>query len=56
MVIATLNAKRYSLIQNKKKIISSLEEGKILFDPDEAENYFAEVGVLFQGQVKKNFQ
>jgi uncharacterized protein YydD (DUF2326 family) len=54
--IATLNAKRYSLNQNKKKIIASLEEEKILFDPDEAERLFAEAGVLFQGQVKKDFQ
>jgi len=54
--IGMLNAKRYSLSQNKKKIIASLEEEKILFDPDEAERLFAEAGVLFQGQVKKDFQ
>lgn len=54
--IATLNSKRYSLNQNKKKIIASLEEEKILFDPEEAEKLFAESGVLFQGQVKRDFQ
>ena len=54
--IATLNSKRYSLNQNKKKIIASLEEEKILFDPEEAERLFAETGVLFQGQVKRDFQ
>lgn len=54
--IATLNTKRYSLNQNKKKIIASLEEDKILFDPNEAKKLFAEAGILFQGQVKKDFQ
>jgi uncharacterized protein YydD (DUF2326 family) len=54
--IATLNSKRYSLNQNKKKIITSMEEEKILFDPDDAEKLFAEAGVLFQGQVKRDFQ
>ncbi|MCP4263174.1 MAG: DUF2326 domain-containing protein [Planctomycetes bacterium] len=54
--IADLNAKRYSLNQNKKKIIASLEEDQILFNPDEAQRLFEEVGVLFKGQIKKDFQ
>lgn len=54
--IASLNAERYSLNQNKKKIISSLEDDQILFDPDEAQRLFEEVGVLFNGQIKKDFQ
>ena len=54
--IATLNAERYSLNQNRKKIRSSLEEGQILFKPDEAQRLFEEAGVLFQGQIKKDFQ
>jgi uncharacterized protein YydD (DUF2326 family) len=54
--IATLNAERYSLNQNKKKILVSLEDDQILFNPDEAQRLFEEAGVLFKGQVKKDFQ
>lgn len=54
--IASLNAERYSLNQNKKKIIASLEEDQILFNPDEAQRMFEEAGVLFKGQIKKDFQ
>ena len=54
--IATLNAERYSLAQNKKKILASLEEDQILFNPDEAQRLFEETGVLFKGQIKKDFQ
>jgi uncharacterized protein YydD (DUF2326 family) len=54
--IAALNARRYSLMQNRKKIIASLEEDQILFDPDDAKALFEEAGVLFAGQVKRDFQ
>lgn len=54
--IVSLNAERYSLNQNKKKIIISLEEDQILFNPDEAQRLFKEAGVLFSGQIKKDFQ
>jgi uncharacterized protein YydD (DUF2326 family) len=54
--VASLNAERYSLNQNKKKIVASLAEDQILFNPDEAQRLFKEVGVLFQGQIKKDFQ
>jgi len=54
--IASLNAERYSFSQNKKKIIASLEEDQILFNPDEAQRLFEEAGVLFKGQIKKDFQ
>lgn len=54
--IASLNAERYSLNQNKKKIIASLEDDQILFSPDEAQRLFEEAGVLFKGQIKKDFQ
>ena len=53
--IAELNARRYSLAQNRKKIVSSLEEDQILFNPDDAKKLFEEVGVLFEGQIKKDF-
>jgi uncharacterized protein YydD (DUF2326 family) len=54
--IAALNAERYSLNQNRKKVLASLEEDQILFNPDEAQRLFAEVGVLFKDQIKKDFQ
>ncbi|WP_232314919.1 DUF2326 domain-containing protein [Oceanibaculum pacificum] len=54
--IATLNAQRYSLMQNRKKVIASLEEDQILFDPEDARAMFEEAGVLFSGQVKKDFE
>ena len=54
--IAELNAERYSLSQNRKKIQASLGEDQILFSPDEAQRLFGEAGVLFQGQIKKDFQ
>ena len=54
--IAALNARRYSLMQNRKKVISSLEDDEILFNPDEAKALFEEAGVLFAGQIKKDFQ
>lgn len=54
--IASLNSERYSLNQNKKKIIASLADNQILFNPDEAERLFQEAGVLFAGQIKKDFQ
>jgi uncharacterized protein YydD (DUF2326 family) len=54
--IAALNSERYSLTQNRKKILASLEEDQILFNPDEAQRLFGEAGVLFKGQVKKDFQ
>ena len=54
--ISMLNARRYSLNQNKKKILASLEEDQILFNPDDAQRLFEQSGVLFQGQIKKDFQ
>lgn len=54
--ISNLNKKRYSLNQNRRKIITSLEEDKILFSPNHAEKLFEEAGVLFAGQIKKDFE
>lgn len=53
--IALLNVERYSLNQRRKRILSSLEEDQILFNPDEAERLFKEAGVLFKDQIKKDF-
>ena len=54
--IAWLNGERYSLMQNKKKITASLEDEEILFDPKNARELFAEAGVVFGGQIKKDFE
>ncbi len=54
--IASLNNQRYSLNHNKKKILASLEEDQILFNPDEAQRLFEEAGVQFPGQIKKDYQ
>lgn len=54
--IASLNQRRYSLTHNRKKVIASLEEDQILFDPEAASELFREAGVLFAGQIKRDFQ
>lgn len=54
--IAQLNARRYSLNQNKHKIRAALADAQILFDPADAERLFAEAGVLFAGQLKHDFE
>jgi uncharacterized protein YydD (DUF2326 family) len=54
--IAILNAERYSLTQNRKKITTALEDDQILFNPDEAQRLFNDAGILFQGQIKQDFE
>jgi uncharacterized protein YydD (DUF2326 family) len=54
--IATLNARRYRLAYAQRKIVLSLEEDKVLFDPDAAQELFGEAGVAFEGQLKKSFE
>ena len=55
-LIATLNAERYSLMQNKKKILARWKKTRSYSTLDEAQRLFEETGVLFQGQIKKDFQ
>jgi uncharacterized protein YydD (DUF2326 family) len=54
--IAGLNAERYSLRASRKKIAAALDEGNLEFSPTDAQNLFAEVGVQFPGQLKKDFE
>ena len=54
--IAALNSDRYYLAKNRKKIVASLEDHQILFNPDDAQRLFREAGVVFGGQLKKNFE
>ncbi len=53
--IAALNTERYALTKNRKRITTALEESKIQFSPDEATRLFGEAGVVFAGQIKKDF-
>jgi uncharacterized protein YydD (DUF2326 family) len=54
--IADLNARRYSLSQNEKKIVAALKEDQILFNPEAAAQLFKEAGVLFKGQIRREFE
>lgn len=54
--IARLNARRYSLVHNRKKIVASLADDEVLFDSDRASELFAEAGVMFAGQIKRDFE
>jgi uncharacterized protein YydD (DUF2326 family) len=54
--IAVLNQRRYSLTLSRRKVIASLEEDQILFDAEDASELFREAGVLFSGQIKRDFQ
>ena len=53
--IGQLNSDRYRLSHELKKLRESLLDDKILFNPKEAEAIFDEVGVVFDGQLKKDF-
>lgn len=54
--IAELNSQRYSLSQNKRKIQSSLQEDEILFDPKSVTELFAEAGVQFPDQLRRDYE
>lgn len=53
--IATLNSQKYRISQNKKKIEDALREGCLLFNTEDAQRIFNEAGILFEGQIKKDF-
>lgn len=53
--VAELNSRRYSLNHSRRTIVTSLEEDQILFKSEQAARLFEEVGVLFSGQIKKDF-
>lgn len=53
--VSRLNNDRYYLLENKKKIEHSLKNGKILFNTTDTEKLFNEAGILFSGQIKKDF-
>lgn len=49
------NQRIYYLSANRDKITRSLEEHRILFDPETAGQLFEEAGQVFPGQVRKAF-
>ena len=53
--IATLNDELFYAENSEKRITKSLEEDNIIFNPDEAAHLFKEAGVIFEGQIKKEF-
>jgi uncharacterized protein YydD (DUF2326 family) len=53
--ISDLNQRRYYLSMHQKRIHDALKD-KIVFDPNSAEELFAEAGVAFAGQIKKRFE
>ncbi len=53
--LSKLNKLRYYLTHTVKKITTSLEKQKIIFDPEEAETLYSEAGVLFSEQIKKTY-
>ena len=54
--IGRLNQERYTLSVNRKKVQDSLKEDEILFDPKRATELFSEAGVVFAGQIKRDFE
>ena len=54
--ISNLNERKYTLSLNDRRVKEALEEDSILFDPNRASKLFAEAGVHFEGQTKKDFE
>lgn len=53
--ISDLNQRRYSLRFSEKKLRAALKQEKLLFNSEDASSLFEEAGVLFEGQIKKDF-
>jgi uncharacterized protein YydD (DUF2326 family) len=54
--VARLNNERYSLLSMESRIKNALGDGQIDFNPDDAKKLFEEIGVFFDGQLKKDFE
>jgi len=54
--IVRLNSERYKLMQIQRSVKKSLEDAQMLFDPEKARLIFNEAGILFEGQIKKDFE
>lgn len=53
--ISALNEERYELEQRIIRLEDSLDKQSIMFSSDEAEELFREVGIAFEGKLKRNF-
>lgn len=53
--LCAANQERYYLSVNRAKILSSLEENAIIFDPESAARLFQEAGQTFPGQIRKAY-
>ncbi len=53
--IAALNEERYRLAQLETRIAQSLADRQIAFSPSQAEQLFAEAGIAFGEQLKRDF-
>tara|TARA_R110001599_G_scaffold158086_1_gene344606 strand:+ start:8153 stop:9940 length:1788 start_codon:yes stop_codon:yes gene_type:complete len=53
--IAQLNQRRYTLQHNLQKIEAALSKDATLFDTESARILFQEAGILFEGQIKRDF-
>lgn len=53
--IADLNDRRYELRYAINRMEASLEKEQLIFSTEEAKSLFAEAGVLFEGQLEKDF-
>ncbi|MCH7596720.1 MAG: DUF2326 domain-containing protein [Planctomycetes bacterium] len=54
--IAELNNERYLLSRTRKRLVDSLQAEQIQFRPEAASKLFEEAGVVFPGQVVKQFE
>jgi uncharacterized protein YydD (DUF2326 family) len=54
--IAALNSERYRLSAMRRRVVAAIEDEQVLFDPDEAKALFAQAGVFFEGQLKRDFE
>lgn len=53
--ISYFNDQLFYAETNEKKLKKSLEENTIIFNPDDAQALFSEAGIIFDGQIKKEF-
>lgn len=53
--ISELNDQLFYAETNKNRILKGLQDEVIIFNPDEAQKLFEEAGVIFDGQIKREF-
>ena len=54
--LSQLNKDRYYTSGSIEKIEISLNKDKIIFNPNDAKSIFDEVGIIFDGQIKKTYE